>query len=37
VQAVAVLGALDESDRKQLLGIMAELAENLSSKRASNG
>ena len=35
VHAVAVLGALDESDRKRLLDIMAKLADNLSAKRPS--
>lgn len=34
--AIAVLGALDEADREQVLAIMAKLAENLSPKRTSN-
>jgi DNA-binding MarR family transcriptional regulator len=33
--AIAVLGALDASDRKQLLDIMGKLADNLPSKRPS--
>jgi len=33
--AIAVLGALDESDRKRLLDIMGKLADNLSSRSPS--